>query len=207
MPYSPRGQAHPRDRVPPARGVGPGGMAPARSCATQACQPFEPRGVESSARPAGPRRHPAGAGSEPRARHRRDPPYADGGIPVSVFPRSGGTNGLGSGPHADDGHPGAGMRRRPPAELRPLRRARSAPRVRRERLRRDAARIVRVGRQAVGRERCCRRPRSRFRRFARTCGGARLSEGLPHSDAALRRDELPRRLVLADRCRRPGSNL
>ena len=37
-------------------------------------------------------------------------------------------------------HPGAGVRRRPPRELRHLRHARAAPRVRRQRLRRDPAR-------------------------------------------------------------------
>ena len=40
-----------------------------------------------------------------------------------------------------------------------------------------------------------------------TGGGASLSLCLPHSDGALCRHALPRRLVLADRRRRPGPNV
>ena len=42
---------------------------------------------------------------------------------------------------------------------------------------------------------------------SRGLAAARAREGLPHSDAAVCRHDLSRRLVLADRCRRPGSNL
>ena len=59
------------------------------------------------------------------------------------------------------------LRRRPPLELRPLRVARAAPRLRHQRLRRDPARPVGVGRQAPGREHPDRRARQRVRRPAR----------------------------------------
>ena len=65
-------------------------------------------------------------------------------------------------------HHRPGQRRRPPLELRALRLAGADPRLRRQRLRRDAARALGVGRQAARRERRHRRPRQRLQRRART---------------------------------------
>ena len=62
---------------------------------------------------------------------------------------------------------GAALRRRAPVELRRLRGAGPAPRLRRQRLRRDAAWPVRVGRQAPGGQ-----PRGRGARAAARRGGA-----------------------------------
>ncbi len=58
----------------------------------------------------------------------------------------------------------AAVRRRAPVQLRRVRRARSAARVQRQRLRRDAAGPVRVGREAAGGQLRRGRPRSRLRR-------------------------------------------
>ena len=60
----------------------------------------------------------------------------------------------------------AALRRRAPLELRRVRRARPAAGVRHQRLRRDAAGPVRVGRQAARRQLRRRRPRPRLRRQA-----------------------------------------
>ena len=57
-------------------------------------------------------------------------------------------------------HPGAALRRRAPLQLRRLRRARPPPRLRPQRLRRDPARPVGVGREAARGELRDRRPRS-----------------------------------------------
>ena len=89
---------------------------------------------------------------------------------------------------------GAALRRRPPVQLRRLRRARQAPGLQRQRLRRDAARPVRVGRQAAGGELRGRRAGSRLRRrAARRSINADRGARLPRGDARLRRDAQPRR--------------
>ena len=64
------------------------------------------------------------------------------------------------------GHHRAALRRRPPVELRRVRLAGAPADVRHQRLRRDAARPVGVGRQAAGGELRDRRPRPRLRRRA-----------------------------------------
>ena len=68
---------------------------------------------------------------------------------------------VGPGAHAGDRVQRPGVRRRPPLELRRLRDTRASPHVRRQRLRRDAARSVGVGRQATGGELRGRGPRHR----------------------------------------------
>ena len=67
---------------------------------------------------------------------------------------------------APDGAARAALRRRAPVELRRVRGSRPAAGLRRQRLRRDAAGAVRVGRQAARGELRGRRPRSRIRRQA-----------------------------------------
>ena len=59
-------------------------------------------------------------------------------------------------------HHRPGQRRRPPVQLRPVRLAGADARLRRERLRRDAARAVGVGRQAARGQRRHRRPQQRL---------------------------------------------
>ena len=66
--------------------------------------------------------------------------------------------------HPEQRPPRPALRRRPPAQLRPLRDAGAHARVRPQRLRRDPARALRVGRQAPRRQRRDRRPRPRLRR-------------------------------------------
>ena len=96
------------------------------------------------------------------------------------------------------GPPGPALRRRAPVELRRLRLARAGPRVRHQRLRRDAARAVGVGRQAARRQRRDRRARVAASSPA-SAGAAVVGDGagLPGGDAQLRRGAQPRRLVLA----------
>ena len=96
------------------------------------------------------------------------------------------------------------LRRCPPLELRRLRCARPAARLRHQRLRRDAPRAVRVGRQASRRELRRRGPRPGLRRrdatrdqHRRSC--ARTGRRSP----SFARDAQPRRLVRAPRHRRP----
>ena len=96
------------------------------------------------------------------------------------------------------------MRRRPPLELRDLRRPRSQPGVGRQRLRRDPSRALGMGRQA-----------SRSQLRDRRAGPQLHPEGdpprrppngplLPRGDARVRRDAEPRRLVRAPRRRHPA---
>ena len=101
----------------------------------------------------------------------------------------------------------AAVRRRPPLELRRVRRARPAPDLRRQRLRRDAARAVRVGRQAARRELRGRRPRPRLRRQAASAGQPDRGAVVPRGDPGVRRDAGARPLVRATRRRRPGQRL
>ena len=97
-------------------------------------------------------------------------------------------------------------RRRAPLELRPVRVARARPAVRHERLRRDAAGALGVGRQAARRE-----PRRRGREpgfDASTNADTRARGGprLPRADARVRRHGGDRRLLLPCR-RRPDHGL
>ena len=69
--------------------------------------------------------------------------------------------------------------------------------VRHQRLRRDGARPVGVGREAAGGELRDRRTRERLLREGAAGGRARHGALLPRGDAGLRRDAQPRALVLA----------
>ncbi len=93
-------------------------------------------------------------------------------------------------------------------ELRRLRVAFARPRLRPERLRRDAAGPVRVGRQAPRGEHRDRRPRPGVRRQDPSRERARLGARRTARDAVVRCDGQPRRLVLTARrhtAARPGS--
>ena len=90
---------------------------------------------------------------------------------------------------------GAALRRRPPGQLRWLRLTRAHARLRHQRLRRDPARPLRVGRQATGRQLRGRRPLQRPR-HRRPRG--RAADPRPHlrpGHGPLRRDGPPRPLV------------
>ena len=160
--------------------------------------------------PASPRpgRVARGAGADPRAGARSDPLRPHARLAVHVLPRRRLPDGVGSGrrPAHRATHPA--LWRCPPVELRRLRRPRPQARLQPQRLRRDASRTLRVGRQAPRCELCGRRARSRLRREAagRDQPGGRTL--VPREHPHLRGYAEPRHLVLADRHRRfarPGS--
>ena len=93
-----------------------------------------------------------GQAKTPGAGAGADPAWADAGVAVHVLPGGGAADGGRPGRHADVGAAGAAVRGRAPVELRGVRLAGAAAGLRRQRLRRDAARPVRVGRQAAGGE-------------------------------------------------------
>ena len=102
------------------------------------------------------------------------------------------------------GHPGPGQWRRPHQQLRAVRLAGASARVRRQRLRRDAARSVGVGRQAPGYERHDRRARQRLRRLVDPQRHDGRRPKLPLVDGPLCRDAPHRRpLRLAHGGRHP----
>ena len=82
--------------------------------------------------------------------------------PFTFFRGRRAADGRRPGGHAGIGPCRAGLRRRAPVELRRLRLPRTAPGLRHQRLRRDPARPVGVGRQAAGRQPGGRRPRQRL---------------------------------------------
>ena len=127
-----------------------------------------------------------------------DPLRPDARVAVHVLPRGGADHGPGPRADAALGADGAVLRRRAPVELRRVRLTRAAAGVRYQRFRRDAPRTVGVGRQAPGREHADRRPRQRLSR-PKTQERIVLDTvgALPDRDGGVRRDEEPRRVVLA----------
>ena len=106
--------------------------------------------------------------------------------------------------HAALGHPRPGERRRAPVQLRAVRVPRANARVRRQRLRRDAARAMGVGRQAAGRERRDRGACQRLHRRPEPGGRDGDRPRLPPVDGPLRDHAPDRRLVHTDHgCRHP----
>ena len=99
--------------------------------------------------------------------------------------------------------PGAGVRRRPPLELRRLRGTGPSHHVRHQRLRRDQPRTVRVGRQASGAELRDRGPLPILLDEGGPWSRRSGCEVLPRGDDRLRQDDEPRRLVRTPR-RREG---
>ena len=86
----------------------------------------------------------------PGARAGPGPLGADDGLPVHLLPWRGPADGQRPGHHARIRAGRAGLRRCPLVQLRPVRLGRTAPDVRRQRLRRDAARALGMGRQTAG---------------------------------------------------------
>ena len=141
----------------------------------------------AAARPGGVAGAGAGAG----------PARADAGVPVHLLPGRGAADGGGPGQHARLGAAGAAVRGRAPVQFRRVRLAGTAAGLRRQRLRRDPARPVRVGRQAAGRQPGRGRTGQRVPRQGppqdRPGGGRRL----PYRDARIRGAALPGRVVRA----------
>ena len=137
--------------------VRPGGPgAPPRARVTRTWSP-----------PDGPHRPgvaPRGAGDLARRGSDPDPPRAHDGLAVHVLPRRRAADGRGPRPHAEQRADRAAVRRRAPVELRSLRQRRAPPRVRHQRLRRDASGPFRVGCQAPRREHRDRRTLPRLHR-------------------------------------------
>ena len=163
----------------------------------RAVAPLESHAEFSAGPGAGSGRAAAGPGGVAGAGAGAGPARADAGVPVHLLPGRGAADGGGPGRHARLGAAGAAVRRRAPVQFRGVRLAGAQPGLRRQRLRRDPARPVRVGRQAAGREPGGGRAGQRLSRQGpaqdRPGGGRRL----PHRDARVRRAALPGRLVRA----------
>ena len=129
----------------------------------------------------------AGSGEVAGARAGADPARPDAGLAVHVLPRGGAADGGGPGHDTGLRAAGAAVRRRAPVELRGVRVAGAAAGLRRQRLRRDPARPVRVGRQAAGSELRDRGTRQRVLRQGATQDRGRGRRELPDGDARLRR--------------------
>ena len=157
---------------------------------------------EPAAAPPGPGRAARGAGADARAGARADPLRPHARLAVHVLPRRRVPDGLRSRGRPAHGAPYPALRRRAPVELRRLRRPRPQARLQPQRLRRDASRPVRVGRQAARRELRGRRPGPRLRREAARRDQPRGRPLVPREHPRVRRDAQPRPLVLADRRRR-----
>ena len=162
-----------------------------------------PRRLGAGAPPAGSGRAARGAGQDPCPGARADPLRPHARLAVHVLPRCRLPDGVRSRDRAADGTPHPALRRRASVELRRLCGTGPEARLQPQRLRRDAPRPVRMGRQAARRELRRRRarprlqregaggdqPRGRLGRTARTSGPSPRCANLDH-------------LVLADRHRR-----
>ena len=146
-----------RPWVHPVRAPGAGSPGPQARAAHQPCRLR-----------AAPGRDPIAilerAGGRPAARSRPAAARAHGGVAVRLLPGHPRGDGLRPRHDAPHGHHRAGQRRRALRQLRPVRLARAAPRVRCQRLRRDAAGSLGVGRQAARGEHRHRRSRQRLQR-------------------------------------------
>ena len=148
-----------------------------------------------------PGRAARGAGADAAARARADPVRAHAGLPVRVLPRRRVSDGGRPGGRAAHGAARPAVRRRAPDELRHLRGARPEARLQPQRLRRDAAGAVRVGREAARRELRGRGQGARLRRRGSPLGRDGGGAGVPRGDGALRGDAEHPRLVRAARRR------
>ena len=141
--------------------------------------------------------HP-GPGSRPAPGPAAVAPRSDGRLGLRVLPRSARGDGLRPVHRATERHRRPGERRRAPLELRLVRLARANPRVRLERLRRDPARAMGVGRQAPRRQRRHRLPDERVHPRRGADGDAGHRAGIPRADGSLLGDAPPRHLVRPD---------
>ncbi len=127
-----------------------------------------------------------------------DPLRPDAGLPVRLLPRRGPADGQRPGRYAVHRPGRAGLRGRAPVQLRYLRLPRTEVPVRRQRLRRDAARAVGMGREAAGGQPGGGGPRQRLLAQAAPPDRDREHPDVPGDDAHVRWHEQHRRLV------RPG---
>ena len=116
------------------------------------------------------------------ARVGADPVRPDAFVCVRLLPRRRTDHGDGSLADAELGHSYPAMRRRAPLELRHVRLAGADPRLRRQRLRRDDAGAVGVGREAPVGELRDRGPRQRLLAEGKGSGGAGHGPLVPEGD-------------------------
>ena len=141
--------------------------------------------------------HDPGPEPDPGSRARSPPAPANGGLSLELLPGRGGGHGRRSRIPAPQRAGGAALWRRARPQLRTVGDARAEPDVRPARLRRDAARSVRVGRQATGRQ-SGRRGRARERDQAGDRADAAVHGGgrsVSATDAAVHGDAGARHLV------------
>ena len=134
-----------------------------------------------------------------------DPVRADGRLRLHVLPRRRPAHGERPGRHPADRADRPGLRRRAPVQLRRVRLAGAEPRLRHQRLRRDPARAVGVGRQAARGEPGDRRAGQRLLHEGAAGDRAGGGVGVPARDAGVRRPHRARGLVRPRR-RRPRSS-
>ena len=139
-----------------------------RAATGKAARAVAPRSGQGEWEPASDRprsgRAAGGAGCFPGAGAGADPLWADAGVAVHVLPRRGLPDGGRFGRRASERAGGAALWRCASVQLRCVRRARPAAGVQHQRLRRDAAGPVRVGREAAGGQLRRGGPGSRLRR-------------------------------------------
>ena len=156
----------------PAPQADAGGARGARQRGPQARAALLARRLGAAAGQAGPGRPARGAGGRPGRRARPHPLRAHARLSRHVLPRRRPADGLRPLRLAGDRLRRPAVRRRAPDELRPVPVARAPARLRHQRLRRDPAGAVGVGRQAAGgqlRDRRRATTASRPRRAARSC--------------------------------------
>ncbi len=167
--------------------------------ASRQTPPAVARGLDPGRRSPRSRRAAGRPERHPGERSGAGPARPDDDVAAGLLPGGGGRHGRRPRPHPDGGPPGAALRRRPPVQLRWLRVPGASPGVRGERLRRDAARPVRVRPVAPRGELHHRRPQQRVPPAGRPGRDRRGGAGLPHRHDRLRRPAHARRLVRPDR--------
>ena len=156
-----RGRRSSRSKVPTSPDAGrAGGAGEGRASGGAA---FDPRRVGSAVEPARSGRPARGAGGHSRAGAGPDSIRTHARVAIHVLPRRRLPDGVRSRGRPEDGVARPALRGCTPLQLRRIRLARPAARLRRQRLRRDAAGPVRVGPEATRRELRRRRPRPRLR--------------------------------------------
>ena len=148
-----------------------------------------------AAGPDRPARDPGPPGHHPASRPGSHPVRADGRLGLRLLPGGGGGDGRRPGHRRAHRPRGAAVRRRPPVQLRGIRLPRARVHLRRQRLRRDAPRPVRVGPQAPGGQPRDRRTPSCVRRGDPPVAGGRERLLLSPGHARVRRDAGPGHLV------------
>ncbi len=164
---------------------GPSGTRPCGASGRASVRSRPVAAVAGPSRPGGAART---AGPDTGAGTRPDPVRPDARVAVHVLPGRGVHHGRRPGRHASVRRHGAAVRRRPSVQLRPVRHPRATDAVRHQRLRRDVARSVGVGRQAARGQLRGDGPRPRVHPRGSTRHRHGRHAGVPGSDARRRRD-------------------